>query len=72
MANVEHLFLFIAHSVSTGLGVILGGAVMYFFKNPQTKAKRMALFLCVVSGLALPFLLSYLIHCPSVDVVGLG
>ena len=57
---------------AAGLGVILGGAVMYFFKNPQTKAKRMALFLCVVSGLALPFLLSYLIHCPSVDVVGIG
>ena len=78
VAKRLYLSLFCFHPLfcpslsSVGVGVILGGAIMHFFKNPQTKAKRMALLLCVVSGLALPFILGYLIHCPSIDVVGIG
>lgn len=68
-ACVNHQFYFMLHTAipSGGVGVVIGSLIIYFTKS---KGRNVALINWVVTLVALFPVLVFMVHCPSVELVG--
>ena len=56
----------------TGLGALVGAAILQCFKKSEDKGRNAAFLIMISSLLSVPFIMGFLVSCPTVQIVGLN